>query len=139
MLWMWPKKPQNKNPVFLFLFYSSGCTYGIWKRLNPSGSCDKGHRCGDTRSLTYCSTAGTPKDCTSDEDMLISQVRKHWALLKRGLDKRRSPQKSWILESEKLPRSRLCLLLSQRGHPLTAHHGVNLPHGPAGGLMGQHT
>ena len=41
-----------------------GCTHDLWKfpgqGLNPSLSCNLCHSCGNTGSLTHCTTVGTP-------------------------------------------------------------------------------
>ena len=51
----------KRNELFLFF----GHIHDIWKFLgqgpNLSRSCDLCHKCGSTRSLTHCATAGTPK------------------------------------------------------------------------------
>ena len=48
---------------FLFLFFF-GCPWGIWKSLGQglllSHSCDLCHSCSNARSLTHCTTVGTP-------------------------------------------------------------------------------
>ena len=43
------------------------CTHGIWKfpgqGSNPNCICHLCHSCGNTKSLTHCTTAGTPQVC----------------------------------------------------------------------------
>ena len=47
---------------FLSIFFS--CIYSTWKfpgqGSHPSHSCDLYHSCSNARSLTHCTTAGTP-------------------------------------------------------------------------------